>query len=140
MKKSEQFLERLKVMLDDNSGNYTRAIIEEAFPEVIDHTPYIKNNQLFVRTGHQKSLYQLVRQEGQLMVRNLTSNIEWSNRVSAANSGEHYTEWYLTKEEFRRLLGMSGVLLPSVVVLDKDDINTIHGTFIKRASNGNTRR
>lgn len=121
-------LDRLRKLKERNPD--IADVIDQHFPEVVDDSPFIMVNGLFVRKNISGTtyLYQLLHRDRGLIVKCLSQDRYWSHHVKATNNDSCIVEkdLYLNEFDFKALLKKSGVSFDSIYLVTVEDICKVH--------------
>ena len=113
------------IALRDNNPNFAKAI-EEAFPEIIDHSPFIWQTQniLFVKRQYPRNIYLLYFEEDKFKVRNLKDNKVWPTDIKP--TGLEGGDYYLSEYDLNKMFKKSGTNLNEIRFIEGKHISNLH--------------
>ena len=119
-------IEKLKKLRDENPA--LAEAIETKFPEIIDATPFITSNVLFMKRNNDNSIYQLILSNNEFRVKNLKYNKYWGSTVKPTNIHEckSANDYYLTKNDFKQLLKDSYVKIDSILIINSKHLSNLY--------------
>ena len=119
-------IKKLKKLRDENPALVDA--IEKEFPEIIDKTPFITSNTLFMKKENVNTLYQLSFRNNVFTIINLSYNKTWKGDIKPSNIHEctSISDYYLNQSDFKKLLKKSYVKLNNLRIINNTNLSLMY--------------